>query len=466
MLPLLLLLLAAFLHGTAAAQGQQGLPSLPIGVNYGANADNLPTPAAVASFLAKSTTIDRVKLFDANPAFLDAFAANAPSISLAVSIPNAVLPTFADKSSGLDAARGWVRDNLSPHISAGANVTLLLAGNEVLGPTVVPDLVVALLPAMRRLAQALQLESLPDVRVTTPHYLGILAPSDGIPSNARFRPGLDAKVLAPMLRFHNDTGSPFMVNAYPYFSYNAANLNYAVFRPNAGVYDPGTKLNYTSMFDAQMDAIYTAMKKLGFGDGVEIAVGEAGWPTKAEAAQVGVGVEEAKDFNAGMIRVCSGGKGTPLMPGRKFETYVFSLFDENQKPGPVAERNFGIFNTDFTPKYDLGLLRQGSSGSPNPSPKPSPNPSPSGGGKWCVAKSGASATDLQNNINYACGYIDCKPIQSGGACFDPNNVQSHASYVMNAYYQANGLHDYDCNFKGTGVVTSSDPSYGSCKYVS
>ncbi|EES10308.1 glucan endo-1,3-beta-glucosidase [Sorghum bicolor] len=467
MLPLLLLLLlAAFLHGTAAAQGQQGLPSLPIGVNYGANADNLPTPAAVASFLAKSTTIDRVKLFDANPAFLDAFAANAPSISLAVSIPNAVLPTFADRSSGLDAARGWVRDNLSPHISAGANVTLLLAGNEVLGPTVVPDLVVALLPAMRRLAQALQLESLPDVRVTTPHYLGILAPSDGIPSNARFRPGLDAKVLAPMLRFHNDTGSPFMVNAYPYFSYNAANLNYAVFRPNAGVYDPGTKLNYTSMFDAQMDAIYTAMKKLGFGDGVEIAVGEAGWPTKAEAAQVGVGVEEAKDFNAGMIRVCSGGKGTPLMPGRKFETYVFSLFDENQKPGPVAERNFGIFNTDFTPKYDLGLLRQGSSGSPNPSPKPSPNPSPSGGGKWCVAKSGASATDLQNNINYACGYIDCKPIQSGGACFDPNNVQSHASYVMNAYYQANGLHDYDCNFKGTGVVTSSDPSYGSCKYVS
>lgn len=476
MLPLLLLLLLLPLafHGLATAAAQGGLPSLPIGVNYGANADNLPTPAAVASFLAKSTTIDRVKLFDANPAFLDAFAANAPSISLAVSIPNSALPSFADRSTGLDAARGWVRDNLSPHVANGANVTLLLAGNEVLGPTVVPDLVVALLPAMRRLAQALQLENLPGVRVTTPHYLGILAPSDGIPSNARFRPGLDTKILAPMLKFHNDTGSPFMVNAYPYFSYNAATLNYAVFRPNAGVYDPGTRLNYTSMFDAQMDAIYTAMKKLGYGAGVQIAVGEAGWPTKGEAGQVGVGPEDARDFNAGMIRVCSGGKGTPLMPGRTFETYVFSLFDENQKPGPIAERNFGIFNTDFTPKYDLGLLRQGSSGSPNPSPNPSPkpspnpspNPSPSGGGKWCVAKSGASATDLQNNINYACGYIDCKPIQSGGACFDPNNVQSHASYVMNTYYQANGLHDYDCDFKGTGVVTSSDPSYGSCKYVS
>jgi hypothetical protein len=215
---------------------------------------------------------------------------------------------------------------------------------------------VALLPAMRRLDQALKQAGLPQVRVTTPHYLGILAPSDGIPSHATFRPELAAKVLAPMLRFLNDTASPLMVNAYPYFSYNNRTLDYAIFRPNAGVYDPTTGLNYTSMLDAQMDAVYTAMKKLGYGD-VQIAVGEAGWPTKGEPGQLGVGVQEAKDFNAGLIRVCSGGKGTPLMPGNTFEAYIFSLFDENQKPGPIAERNFGMFNTDFTPKYDLGLLR-------------------------------------------------------------------------------------------------------------
>ncbi|KAL6654433.1 hypothetical protein ACP70R_007898 [Stipagrostis hirtigluma subsp. patula] len=459
MLPHALLLLLLLLHGAAAAA------ALPIGVNYGANGDNLPTPAATAAFLAANTSINRVKLFDANPAFLSAFASAAPHISLAVSLPNSVLPALADKSSGLDAARGWVRDNLAAHVAAGANVTLLLAGNEILGPVVDPNLVVALLPAMRRLAQALTLEGLPGVRVTTPHYLGILAPSDGIPSNARFRPGFADKILAPMLKFHRDTGSPLMVNAYPYFSYNAQNLNYAVFRPNAGVYDAAAKLNYTSMFDAQMDAVYTAMKKLGYGD-VEIAVGEAGWPTEADAGQVGVGVEEARDFNAGMMRVVSGGKGTPLMPGKSFETYIFSLFDENQKPLPVAERHFGIFNPDFTPKYDLGLLTQSPSPSPspNPSPKPSPGPSPkpspSGGGKWCVAKAGANAADLQNNINYACGYVDCKPIQSGGACFNPNTVASHAAYVMNAYYQANGRQDYACDFKGTGVVTSSDPITG------
>ncbi|KAL6654437.1 hypothetical protein ACP70R_007902 [Stipagrostis hirtigluma subsp. patula] len=98
--------------------------------------------------------------------------------------------------------------------------------------------------------------------------------------------------------------------------------------------------------------------------------------------------------------------------------------------------------------------------SPKPSPSPSPKPSPSGGGKCCVAEASVDAADLDNNINYACGYVDCKPIQSGGVCFNPNTVASHAAYVMNAYYQVNGRHDYDCDFKGTGVVTSRDPITG------
>jgi len=47
-----------------------------------------------------------------------------------------------------------------------------------------------------------------------------------------------------MLKFHNNTRSPFLVNVYSYFSYNAAMLNYAMFCPNAGVYDPAMKINY------------------------------------------------------------------------------------------------------------------------------------------------------------------------------------------------------------------------------
>jgi hypothetical protein len=48
-----------------------------------------------------------------------------------------------------------------------------------------------------------------------------------------------------------------------------------------------------------------------------------------------------------------------LMPNRRFETYLFSLFNENLKPGPTAERNWGLFRPDFSPIYDAGILRNG-----------------------------------------------------------------------------------------------------------
>ena len=79
--------------------------------------------------------------------------------------------------------------------------------------------------------------------------------------------------------------------------------------------------------------------------------------------------------------------------------------------------------------------------------------------KWCMPRKDASDEALQKNIDYACNRgVDCKPIQSGGACFDPNTVRSHAAYAMNAYYQAFGPQDYNCDFGHTGVVTFTDPS--------
>ncbi|KAJ6744394.1 BETA-13 GLUCANASE [Salix purpurea] len=91
-----------------------------------------------------------------------------------------------------------------------------------------------------------------------------------------------------------------------------------------------------------------------------------------------------------------------------------------------------------------------------------------GGTSWCVAHSGVSQIDLQNALDWACGLgmADCKPIQQGGACFDPDTLVSHASYAFNNYYQQNGNSDIACNFGGTATLSNIDPSHGKCNFAS
>lgn len=147
-----------------------------------------------------------------------------------------------------------------------------------------------------------------------------------------------------------------MVNPYPFFGFTAGTLDFAIFRPNSGEVDQNSGLRYMNMLDAQLDAVYSALRDLGF-DGLEIVIAETGWPTLCEAQQVGVDVGFAAEFNGNLVRHVSSGVGTPLMPNRTFETYIFALFDENLKPGPICERNFGLFRPNMTPSYDIGLIK-------------------------------------------------------------------------------------------------------------
>ncbi|XP_065028009.1 glucan endo-1,3-beta-glucosidase [Musa acuminata AAA Group] len=439
----LVLHLVPFSSITAAA-------AISIGVNYGAYANNLPPPAQVAAFLKDRTFIDRVKLFDANPDMIRAFAGTG--ISLMITVPNGDIASLASRSSAPSpAASAWVASHVAPFYPA-TNISLVAVGNEVLA-TADRNLIAHLVPAMRSLYAALSAAGFHQIRVSTPHSLGILSTSEP-PSIGRFRRGYDRAIFAPMLDFHRRTRTPFVVNPYPYFGYTARTLNYALFRPNSGVFDPATGVNYTNMFVAQLDAVHAAMRRLGYGD-VEIAVGETGWPSAGEPGQLGVSVEDAISYNMNLIRLVNSGNGTPMMPDRRFETYVFALFNENLKPGPTAERHFGLFNADFSAVYDVGLMRG-----------QAPAPAGGSGRRWCVARADASTAALQANIDYACGSggANCRPIQDGGACFYPNTPLSHASYAMNAYYQAAGRHDFDCDFGHTGVLTSTDPSRGNCKY--
>ncbi|XP_047974930.1 major pollen allergen Ole e 10-like [Salvia hispanica] len=90
------------------------------------------------------------------------------------------------------------------------------------------------------------------------------------------------------------------------------------------------------------------------------------------------------------------------------------------------------------------------------------------GTNWCVARPGVPQADLKIALDWACGLgkADCRAIQAGGPCFEPDTLLSHASYAFNIYYQQNGNNAIACHFGGTAFLTRHNPSYGRCSFSS
>lgn len=109
-----------------------------------------------------------------------------------------------------------------------------------------------------------------------------------------------------------------------------------------------------------MDAVRAALDAMGFKN-VEIVVAETGWPYKGDSDEVGASIENAKAYNGNLIAHLRSMVGTPLMPGKSVDTYLFALYDENLKPGPTSERSFGLYQSaDLTMTYDVGLSKSSS----------------------------------------------------------------------------------------------------------
>ncbi|KAM0046761.1 putative glucan endo-1,3-beta-D-glucosidase [Helianthus debilis subsp. tardiflorus] len=104
---------------------------------------------------------------------------------------------------------------------------------------------------------------------------------------------------------------------------------------------------------------------------------------------------------------------------------------------------------------------------PATNPVNPPVPVTGGNGRWCIAKNGASQAALQSALDYACGVggADCATIQQGSSCYEPATLENHASYAFNSYYQKNPA-PTSCDFGGAALVTTTNPSTGSCVYPS
>lgn len=450
--PLFLLFLSLFAIALSFADSQSF-----VGVNYGQTADNLPPPEATAKLL-QSTTIGKVRIYGADPAIIKSLANSG--IGIVIGAANNDIPSLA---SDPNAATQWINTNVLPYYPA-SNITLITVGNEVL-TSADQGLVSQLMPAIRNVQTALSSVKLGGkVKVSTVHSMAVLSQSDP-PSSGSFNPAL-RNTLNQLLAFLKDNKSPFTVNPYPFFAYQSdprpETLAFCLFQPNSGRVDSGNGKLYTNMFDAQVDAVHSALSAMSYED-IEIVVAETGWPSSGDSNEVGPSVENAKAYNGNLITHLRSLVGTPLIPGKSVDTYIFALYDENLKPGPGSERAFGLFKTDLTMSYDIGLAKSSQQNPPSTSPV---TPAPITSAGWCVPKAGVSDAQLQNNIDYACSQgIDCGPIQPGGACFEPNTVASHAAFVMNLYYQTFGRNQWNCDFSQTATLTSQNPSYSACNYA-
>ncbi|KAJ4972267.1 hypothetical protein NE237_005366 [Protea cynaroides] len=322
--------------------------SVAIGINYGQIGNNLPSHSQVAVLL-QSININKVKLYDADPNVLQAFSNS--NVEFIVEVGNQYLQSMTDSNN----AKVWLQQNVQPYISQ-TKITCITVGNEVLAGSDT-QLMSYLLPAMQNIYNALVSLGLNNqVIVSSAHSLAVLAVSYP-PSSGVFQSNL-AQYIQPIINFLSQINSPFLINAYPFFAYEGnpqeISLAYALFESNPGVTDPNTNLNYDNMLYAQIDAVYSAIKAMGYTD-IEVKISETGWPSMGDPNETGATPENAALYNGNLLQRIENQQGTPMKPSTPIDVYVFALFNEDLKPGATSERNYGLYYPNCTPVYDIGL---------------------------------------------------------------------------------------------------------------
>ncbi|KAK9123883.1 hypothetical protein Sjap_013485 [Stephania japonica] len=443
-----------------------------LGVNYGQLGNNLPTPHRSIQ-LIQSLNASRVKIYDTNPEILRSISHT--NLQISIMLPNELISNVSSNQSFSDH---WIRLNVLPFADS-AGIRYLLVGNEVLSPfsaAAARRTWLDLVPAMRRISKTLKKLKILKIKVSTPLAIDCIQ-SVSPPSNGTFRPDIAEPIIRPLLQFLNRTRSYFAIDAYPYFVWSANHTNirldYALGNrdeKNLTYADPVSGLSYTNLLDEMLDAVVFAMRRLGFRN-VRLMVAETGWPTAGDFDQIGANIYNAATYNRNLVKKFTArpAVGTPARPGAVIPVFVFALYNENQKPGPTTERNWGLLYPNGTRVYGVDLSGRNPEWDKEVLPKPGNN-EPYKGKVWCVVRSDVAVneTKLGEAIAYACGQGSgtCDAIQPGRECYEPNTLVAHASYAFGSYWVQFRGAGGTCFFDGLAVQTIRDPSNGPCRYPS
>lgn len=416
-----------------------------VGVNIGSDVSNLLSPSDLVSFL-RFQKITHIRLYDANPEILKALSGT--KIRVIISVPNNQL--IAIGSSNATAA-AWIGRNVVAYYPQTL-ISGISVGDEVL--TTIPSASPLLLPAIESLYNALVSANLQtQIPISTPHAASIIL-DPFPPSQAFFNQSL-VQFMLPLLQFLSRTGSPLMMNFYPYYVFmqnkGVVPLDNSLFKPltpSKEMVDPNTLLHYTNVLDAMIDSAYFSMKNLNITD-VVVLVTESGWPSKGDSKEPYATIDNADTFNSNLIKHILDRSGTPFHLEITSSVYIYELFNEDLRSPPVSEANWGLFYGNSTPVYLLHVTGSGTFLANDTTNQ-----------TYCIAMDEFDAKTLQTALDWACGpgKANCTEIQPGEPCYQPNNVKNHASYAFDSYYQKEGKTSGSCDFKGVAMITTTDPS--------
>ncbi|KAH7840658.1 hypothetical protein Vadar_019864 [Vaccinium darrowii] len=408
--------------------------------------------------MLKDNGIKKVKLFDADPSNLNALAGSG--IEVMITVANDQLASMGN----YDVANKWVEQNVTGYLKAGVNITYVAVGNEPFLKDYKDRFTNITLPALQNVQNALNDAGIGDsIKATVPLNADIYeSPSyNPVPSAGRFRSDI-SDLMSQVVKFLDKNNAPFTVNIYPFLSlfYGKGQfpMDFAFFDGvSAPLVDNG--LEYTNVFEANLDTLISALKAEGVGN-MTIIVGEVGWPTDGDP---NANILLAQRFYNGFLQRLGKNIGSPLRPGY-LEVYLFALLDEDAKstlPGDF-EPHWGIFRYDGQPKFPMDLSGQGANKSLVAAKNVTYQPK-----QWCMLNPNASAKDLsklEDNVKYACSMADCTPLGYGHSCagLDAN---ASASFAFNMYYQVQNQNPLSCNFEGLAKVTTQNISQPNCNFT-
>lgn len=398
-------------------------------------------PTEVAALL-KSHQIKHVRLYDTDAGMLLALANT--SITVAVSVTNDQILGISQSNS---TAAKWLSQNVLTHYPH-TNITTICIG-------VVDALTPSMPNALKHMHTALSAANLEkQIKISIPLPYTIIL-NFFPPSQAYFNKSLNP-ILVPLLKFLQSTDSHFMISIYPYLQHvqsnDAVSLDYALFKPlppNKQAVDANTSLRYTNAFDAMVDATYSAMANLNVTN-VPIVVAETGWPAKGGPDEKDATSENARTYNTNLVKHVMKKSGTPMHPSIAVSAYIYELYNEDAKVGPISDKNWGFFEANGTSVYTVQFGGEDLGAATNDGANET----------YCAAKAGADAKMVQAALDWACGAgkVDCSALMAGQPCFEPDTLAAHATYAFDSYYQQMGRAAGSCDFNGVATITSTSPS--------